>query len=165
MTSKETEIRRISWVPGDVTRAARTSTFVTLVAICGVLACERDRNDTERDRLTTSDPSRNAVGTDDAKKVEPDNTKKNDQPGAVTAQDQSESPEDRSITQRVRQLVMKDDSLSTAAKNVKIITTEGVVTLRGPVKSAEEKTTLASFAKNVEGVKRVDNELEVDADK
>jgi len=160
MTSKETAIRHTAWFGDGVARSARTSTFVTLVAICGVFACDRDRKDTDREPAATTERGPAAV--------EPDNTKKNerdDRTGAVTAQDQSETPEDRTITQQVRQLVMKDDSLSTAAKNVKIITTAGVVTLRGPVKSAEEKTTVASFAKNVSGVKRVDNELEVDADK
>jgi hyperosmotically inducible protein len=137
-------------------RTASTAAFVTVVALLGALGCNRNQNDTEADTR----------GADAA--VEPDNTKKNagdDRPNAVTAQDQGGSEQDREITQQVRQLVVKDDSLSMAAKNVKIVTIEGVVTLRGPVKSAEEKTTLASFAQNVAGVKRVDNELEVDADK
>lgn len=137
--------------------SASTAAFVTVVALLGALGCNRNnQNDTEADTR----------GADAA--VEPDNTKKNagdDRPNAVTAQDQGGSEQDREITQQVRQLVVKDDSLSMAAKNVKIVTIEGVVTLRGPVKSAEEKTTLASFAKNVAGVKRVDNELEVDSDK
>jgi osmotically-inducible protein OsmY len=130
-----------------------------MVAVCGVLGCNRTESDTQRD----PGPEERTPAA-----VEPDNTKKNEgdsKPGAVTAQDQGGSPQDVAITQQVRQLVVRDDSLSSAAKNVKIITTEGVVTLRGPVKSNEEKTTLAGFAKNVEGVKRVDNQLEVDADK
>ena len=129
---------------------------VTLVALCGALGCNRN----ETSEIDTS--------RETARAVEPDNTKKNegdDRPGAVTAQDQGGSEQDRTITQQVRQAVVKDDSLSTAAKNVKIVTIEGVVTLRGPVKSNEEKTTLASFAQNVEGVKRVDNQLEVDTEK
>ncbi len=48
------------------------------------------------------------------------------------------------------------------AKNVKIITQDGVVTLRGPVKSAEEKAMIASVAQKTGGVKRVDNQLEVE---
>lgn len=140
-----------------IARTASTAALVTVVALCGALGCNRNQSESEADT---------ARGADAA--VEPDNTKKNagdDRPNAVTAQDQGGSEQDREITQQVRQLVVKDDSLSTAAKNVKIVTIEGVVTLRGPVKSTEEKTTLASFAKNVAGVKRVDNELEVDPDK
>lgn len=138
-------------------RTASTAAFVTVVALLGALGCDRNQSDAEADTSRGADAG-----------VEPDNTKKNagdDRPNAVTAQDQGGSERDRAITQQVRQLAVKDDSLSTAAKNVKIVTIDGVVTLRGPVKSAEEKTTLASFAKNVEGVKRVDNELEVDPDK
>jgi osmotically-inducible protein OsmY len=47
------------------------------------------------------------------------------------------------------------------AKNVKIITNEGVVTLRGPVKTSEEKAQIAAIAQRVAGVKRVDNQLEL----
>ena len=56
---------------------------------------------------------------------------------------------------------MADKSLSTNAHNVKIITTDGVVTLRGPVKSAAEKATIAAKAQQVAGVSRVDNQLEI----
>lgn len=159
MTSKETTIQGTR--SAGTTLLARnrsTATIVTMVAVCGVLGCNRTQSDTQRD----PGPEGRTPAA-----VEPDNTKKNERDskqGAVTAQDQGGSSEDVAITQQVRQRVVKDDSLSSAAKNVKIITTEGVVTLRGPVKSNEEKTTLAGFAKNVAGVKRVDNQLEVDAD-
>jgi len=81
----------------------------------------------------------------------------------VTPLDQSESEADRTITQHVRQGVVANDDLSTTAKNVKIVTTEGVVTLRGPVTSAEEKQEIDKLVKEVEGVKRVDNQLEIAA--
>ena len=51
------------------------------------------------------------------------------------------------------------------AKNVKIITVDGVVTLRGPVKSAAEKAKLASVSKQTAGVKRVDDQLEIEAER
>jgi hypothetical protein len=54
----------------------------------------------------------------------------------LTPLDQSESESDRTITQEIRKAVMADDSLSTNAKNIKIITINGVVTLRGPVLNA-----------------------------
>ena len=96
--------------------------------------------------------------------VEPDNSGRNvrdrdDQ--TKTPGDQSENEADRTITQNIRQALTADDSLSTNAKNVKIITNDGTVTLRGPVKSEKEKTDIEAKAKQVAGVKRVDNQLEV----
>jgi len=95
-----------------------------------------------------------------------DNTKKNARdrdPGTLTPLDQGGSEVDRTITQQIRQGVMKDDTLSMTAKNVKIITIDGVVTLRGPVKSDQEKALIASLAQQTGNVKRVDNQLEIAA--
>ena len=78
-----------------------------------------------------------------------------------TPGDQSNSKSDMAITQEVRKAVVADKALSTNAHNVKIITKNGVVTLRGPVKSPEEKDTIAAKAKQVAGVKNVDNQLEI----
>jgi len=61
--------------------------------------------------------------------------------------------------------VVDQDNLSINATNVKIITRDSVVTLRGPVESQQEKTTVAAIASQVEGVKRVDNQLEIAANK
>ena len=58
---------------------------------------------------------------------------------------------------------MKDKSLTMTAKNVKIITAGGQVTLRGPVSSAEEKMKIEKLAKTAAGEKKVDNQLEVKA--
>ena len=96
--------------------------------------------------------------------VAPDNSGRNvrdrdDQ--TKTPGDQSENEADRTITQNIRQALTADDSLSTNAKNVKIITNDGTVTLRGPVKSEKEKTDIEAKAKQVAGVKRVDNQIEV----
>ena len=93
-----------------------------------------------------------------------DNTEKNERDrkaSALTPGDQGESEADRTITQRIRQGVVGDDGLSTTATNVKIITVNGVVTLRGPVKNAEERSTIGAIAQRVAGVTRVDNQLEI----
>lgn len=82
-------------------------------------------------------------------------------PNAMTADNQPENEQDRTITQRVRQSLMDDESLSTNAKNVKIITSNGVVTLRGPVNNEREKNEIARRARSVNGVRNVDNQLEV----
>ena len=78
-----------------------------------------------------------------------------------TSGDQSESEADRTITQNVRQAVVADDLVSINGKNVKIITVDGTVTLRGPVKSEKEKSNIGAKAQQIAGVKRVDNQLEI----
>ncbi len=107
-----------------------------------------------------------ALAADD--KAAADNTKKNerDRGGQTkTATDQSNNPEDLKVTQAIRQAVVKDSSLTMTAKNIKIITADGKVTLRGPVKSAEEKQKIEGLAKASAGKFTVDNQLEVKAGK
>ena len=104
-----------------------------------------------------------AVAADEAKK-DVDNTDKNERDRdhkTLTPSDQSGTPEDRKLTQSIRQAVMKDKSLTMTAKNVKIITADGKVTLRGPVNTAEEKTKINDLAKAAAGTVPVDNQLEV----
>lgn len=92
-----------------------------------------------------------------------DNTKVNerDRPAtALTPMDQG-GGNDRDITAAIRRSVVGDKALSFNAKNVKIITVGGKVTLRGPVKSDDEKAAIESKAKSTAGVSAVDNQLEV----
>jgi len=60
---------------------------------------------------------------------------------------------------------MKDSGLSMTAKNIKIITASGQVTLRGPVKTAEEKARIDQLAKSAAGGAKIDNQLEVKGSK
>ena len=104
----------------------------------------------------------------DDKKNDADNSAKNERDRdskTLTPGDQSGTPEDRKLTQSIRQAVMKDKSLTMTAKNVKIITARGKVTLRGPVNNAEEKTKINDLAKAAAGTVPVDNQLEVKAAK
>lgn len=78
-----------------------------------------------------------------------------------TPLDQSESEADRTITQKIRQAIVADSGLSTNAKNIKIITINGLVTLRGPVASPQEKDAILRKVSEVHGVLKVDNQLEV----
>ena len=80
---------------------------------------------------------------------------------AVTPGDQSGSKGDREITRKIRREVVKKDDFSTAAKNVKIVTKDGKVTLRGPVNTTEERDQIGAIAKKVDGVSSVDNQLEL----
>lgn len=123
-------------------------TLVTLGGSAGLAQADSDKNPTP------------------AAQVAPDNTGRNvrDRGGdTLTPADQSERAADVDLTQRIRKAVTADDSLSTTAKNVKIITVNGVVTLRGPVKSEQEREKIAATAQQIAGVKQVDNQLEVAA--
>ena len=78
-----------------------------------------------------------------------------------TADQQKENRSDRDITQQIRQAIMKDKSLSTYAHNVKIITQNGQVTLKGPVRSEDEKKTVEAKATEVAGEDKVTSELDI----
>jgi hyperosmotically inducible periplasmic protein len=93
-----------------------------------------------------------------------DNTKVNTRDrakGAVTADQQKENATDRDLTQKIRRALMQDKALSSYAHNVKVISQGGNVTLKGPVRSAEEKTTVESKAVEVAGAGHVVNEMSV----
>jgi len=96
--------------------------------------------------------------------TQPDNTKVNKQDratGAVTADQQKMNQPDRKITQEIRKSVMADKSLSTYAHNVKIVTQNGTVTLKGPVRSEDEKKAIVAKATEVAGAGKVTDELTV----
>ena len=96
--------------------------------------------------------------------VDNDNTGKNvrDRDSVTkTPLDQSESEADRALTQKIRQSIVSDSALSTNAKNIKIVTINGVVTLRGPVASSQEKDAIAKKVSDIQGIVKVDNQLEI----
>lgn len=97
---------------------------------------------------------------DPATPSDPSNSVNNRQQ-AVTSGDQSNAQSDVDITARIRRHVVKDDSLSTDAKNVKIVTSEGKVMLIGPVDSAAEKRIVRQHAEKVVGKTNVDDQLTV----
>jgi len=71
------------------------------------------------------------------------------------------NPADREITQKIRKAIHQDKSLSTYAHNIKIVTQDGKVTLRGPVRSDEEKANLQAKAIAVAGDGNVTNDVEI----
>jgi len=104
----------------------------------------------------------------DNAKTKPDNTATNerDRPGETkTSGDQSNSSADLKITQAIRQALMKDSELSTTAKNIKVITANGQVTLRGPVRTAQEKAKIDQIAKSAAGGAQIDDQLDVKGSK
>ena len=97
-------------------------------------------------------------------KTKPDNsaTNQRDRSGDTqTSGDQSNSSADLKITQAIRQALMKDGDLSATAKNVKVITENGQVTLRGPVKNVQEKARVDQLAKSAAGGAHVVDQLDV----
>lgn len=99
----------------------------------------------------------------DSTPVKPDNTSMNERDrdgNAKTPIDQNENQSDIDITANIRNRVVGSE-LSVNAKNVKIVTQDGHVTLRGPVESAEEKKVIEDIAVDVAGTNRVDNQLDI----
>jgi hyperosmotically inducible protein len=94
----------------------------------------------------------------------PDNTtvnKRDRAKDAATADQQKENSSDREITQKIRQSLMDDKNLSTYAHNVKVITQDGQVTLKGPVRTEEEKKIVEAKATEVAGEGHVTNQMSV----
>lgn len=83
----------------------------------------------------------------------------------LDAQSQGHSKADVELTRKIRQAVVKDDSLSTNAHNIKIITMDGNVILKGPVKSIEERKKIESLARKVAGKAPVKSDLEIEIEK
>lgn len=95
---------------------------------------------------------------------QPDNTKVNERdkkPGAITADQQGNSKEDLSRTAAIRKAIVDRKDLSVYAQNVKIITLNGRVSLRGPVRDQQERTLIAQLATDIAGAQNVKNELEI----
>jgi len=91
-----------------------------------------------------------------------DNTKSNEaNRTGPTAGDAEDNRSDRDIMQQIRKAVMDDKSLSTYAHNVKIIAQHGQVTLKGPVRSEEEKRVIEEKATGVAGSGNVNNQITI----
>ena len=101
-------------------------------------------------------------------KTQPDNTKVNQRDraeNAKTADQAKNNVSDREIMQKIRKSIMDDKSLSTYAHNVKVIATNGKVTLKGPVRSEEEKKTVEDKATEVAGAGNVVNQISIKPEK
>ncbi len=96
--------------------------------------------------------------------TQPDNTRNNKgdaNKDAVTADKQKESPADRDLAQKIRKSIAGDSALSTYAHNIKVIVRGGMVTLKGPVKTEDEKNAIGAKANDIAGADKVQNELTV----
>jgi len=125
----------------------------------------RDRDVGDRDVRDRNAAERGERNVAPARGPEADDTSLNerDRSGQTrTPEDQSNSSSDLENTRKIRSAIVDDDSLSFAAKNVKIVSNGGVVTLRGSVKNDAEKRAVETYAKQVVGATRVRNELDVE---
>ena len=106
-----------------------------------------------------------ADSTSDAGAAAPDNTKVNKRDrnkNEPTADQQKENKSDRELARDVRRSLVKDKSLSSYAHNIKVVAQDGKVTLKGPVRSAEEKQAIEAKAAEVAGgADKVNSEIEV----
>jgi hyperosmotically inducible periplasmic protein len=114
--------------------------------------------------MVTGAMTRSHAQNTEPQATSPDNTKMNAQDrdkASPTADQQKDNRSDREITQEIRQSLVKDKSLSTYGHNVKVITQNGQVTLKGPVRSADEKKAIETKAAEVAGENKVTSELNI----
>ena len=97
----------------------------------------------------------------DPQQPAPDNTKQNKNQTNPSADQQKMNTADRELTRKIRKAIHDDSNLSTYAHNIKIISQDGKVTLRGPVRSEEEKANIEAKAVAAAGQANVTNELQV----
>jgi len=121
----------------------------------------RSVNSEKKDALN-AEKAANADLSKDADNTERNKRDRNN--ATLTPGDQGNTQEDIEVTRQIRRALMKDKTLSTTAKNVKIITKDGAVTLRGPVKTMAEKQAIVAKAKEVANAAHpITDEIEVKA--
>jgi hyperosmotically inducible protein len=126
----------------------------TVFVIAGLLQCAvplayGQKSESSTDRPTQTAPDNTRVNKSDRNSAQP------------TAQDQSNAKADRDLAAAVRKAITQDKSLSTYAHNVKVVVRDGAVTLRGPVRSGDEKTKVAELAREAAGSEKIDDQLSV----
>lgn len=127
--------------------------FLTITFLSSVLVCK-----------AADYPISTPMASDNTNGVAADNSRQNREDGnkdALTADKQGNSAADINTTKEIRQSVERGDNLSTMAKNVKIITLNGMVTLRGPVRTEAEKDSIQQIAEKIAGDSKVSNQLEI----
>lgn len=137
-------------------------TIAIVTMLLSAQAFANSRSNPKNSANTVNDGMHNDIGARTDVNVRNDNTKINardmDQK-KLTADQQKNSKTDTRITSRIRQDIMNQKNFSTYAKNVKIITVNGKVTLKGPVRSEREKNEIMNFARQSAGQMNVSNEM------
>jgi len=131
--------------------------ITTLLLSLGMLWAQQDQNSSQQPAGSSS------AGTSD--KTLPDNTKNSQRDrnkSEATADQQKNNKSDRELARQIRRALVKDKSLSTYAHNIKVIVQDGMVTLKGPVHTAQEKQAIEAKAAEVTGgADKVKSEIEV----
>ena len=152
-------------------RLGKIRRSIAIAATFAFLACSDRESAETMPRVDAEGPRATAERDYAAADREPvpgdvDNTGRNvrDRDDAtLTPGDQSNSELDIELTQKIRQGITSNDEMSLQARNVKVITQDGVVTLRGPVETEQERTSIEALARSA-GATRIDNQLEIDRD-
>jgi hyperosmotically inducible protein len=134
--------------------AVRTALFTSLL-LGGSLAGAQQPAEQDSSAPDSSQPA-NAPQADNSKVNQRDRNA-----NEPTADQQQSNRSDQDTTQQIRKAIMEDKSLSTYAHNVKVITQNGMVTLKGPVRSDEEKRAIEAKAAEIAGGDKVTNEMDV----
>lgn len=146
----------------------KTSLSVVIVAVlAGCTSPESDTRDDRTSGVAQEYDQRGATAREDDRRpmeAQRDQNRQEAERDEPTAQDQPNTGADLRITQEVRQRVVENDELSFGAKNVTIVSEDGVVTLRGEVESQQERTLIAELAQSVDGVHRINDQLTYDTD-
>ncbi len=132
----------------------RYLSIAMLIALTSI-GCDTP-NGTRNGSVTSPDSTKSGVDRDNSAM-----NKRDADRDTKTPLDQNENQSDINITAEIRKRVV-DTQMSVNAQNVKIITQDGNVTLRGPVKTAEEKKRIEDFARSVAGETKVQSQLEVE---
>jgi hyperosmotically inducible protein len=127
--------------------------LVLSTALVGSAFAYQDQDAASTQKSNSSDTS---VPADNTKVNKRDRNK-----GELTAGQQSNGKADRELTRKIRQALVKDKDLSTYAHNIKVITNNGAVTLKGPVRSDDEKKAVEAKAAEAAGGASITNQLEV----
>jgi len=132
--------------------------ITTLLLSLGMLWAQQDPNSSQQ-------PAGSSSASTPDKTTLPDNTKNNQRDrnkSEATADQQKNNKSDRELARHIRRALVKDKSLSTYAHNIKVIVQDGMVTLKGPVHTAEEKQAIEAKAAEVAGgADKVKSEIEV----
>jgi hyperosmotically inducible periplasmic protein len=125
-----------------------------VLVIAGLLQCAvpvayAQKSDSSADRQTQAAPDNTRANKADRGNAQP------------TAQDQPNAKSDRDLAAAVRKAITQDKSLSTYAHNVNVVVRDGAVTLRGPVRSGDEKTKVAELARQTAGSEKIDDQMSI----
>jgi hyperosmotically inducible periplasmic protein len=137
---------------------------IVLFALIGIASAQQSKPQTGTSTQNTAQPTPEQ-NSPQMGATETDNTKMNErdrEEPRLTADQQSENEADRKLSASIRKAITDDDSMSTYAKNVKIISQNGTVTLKGPVRSETEKKAVEAAAKKAAGNAKVTSELTIE---